>query len=407
MKSRTMLTLFTCGWLVLTGCTSDSVTPAASPAARTTAGSESDLHMSSLVIDGHNDVIQRDLIEGVDLRQRLADGHSDIPRFIEGGLDAQFFSIWPDPIYGSDHSARRVLQQIDALYGFLESAPDQIELATTSEDVRRIVSEGKIAALIGIEGGHAIEDDLGLLRIYHRLGARYMTLTHFNTNNWADSSGDKPRWGGLSPFGVEVVKEMERLGMIVDISHVSDEAFWDVMEIAQKPVIASHSSCRALCDHPRNVSDDMIRAIAENGGVIGINFYPEFIDQSYKDRAEAERGGSVMEVFQVPDNRDPAALDDLAAQRHRSFQTNPLEVGQPPFESVMAHFDHVIELVGADHVGIGSDFDGIDVTPMELEDVTDYPRITKALQERGYSDDDIRKILGENFLRVLKEVTGH
>ncbi len=259
---------------------------------------------------------------------------------------------------------------------------------------------------MGIEGGHAIEDDLGLLRTYHRLGVRYMTLTHFNTNNWADSSGDQPRWDGLSPFGEEVVREMERIGMIVDVSHVSDETFWDVMGIVQKPVIASHSSCRALCEHPRNLSDDMIRTVAENGGVIGINFYPEFVDQSYKDKAEAERGGTVMEDFRVPENRDPSTLDKLAEERHRAFQTSPLSIPQPPFESVMAHFDHVIELVGADHVGIGSDFDGIDVTPQGLEDVTDYPDITQYLQERGLSDEDIHKILGENFLRVLKIVTG-
>ncbi len=406
MKFRTTFPLILSGWLAVIGCTGESPTPAVSPPADTADAGDADLHMSSIVIDTHNDVIGRVLIEGVDLRERLADGHSDIPRFFDGGLDAQFFSIWPDPIYGSDHSARRTLQEIDALYEILDAAPDQIELATTSETLRRIVSEGKIAALMGIEGGHAIEDDLGLLRIYHRLGVRYMTLTHFNTNNWADSSGDEPRWGGLSPFGEEVVLEMNRLGMIVDISHVSDETFWDVMGIVDKPVIASHSACRSLCDHPRNLSDDMIRAVAENGGVIGINFYPEFIDQSYKDQAEAERGGSVMEDFRVPENREPSTLDRLAAERHMSFQDGGLGIPQPPFESVMAHFHHVIELVGADHVGLGSDFDGIDVTPEGLEDVTDYPDITKALQERGYSDEDIRKILGENFLRVLKEVTG-
>lgn len=370
------------------------------------AQAASDLHRDAILVDTHNDVLQRVLMEGVDLRERLPRGHSDLPRFAEGGVDVQFFSLWPDPIYGSDHAARRTLQQIDAMYRVIDSAPDHVELATTAAEARRIVATGKIAALMGIEGGHAIEDDLSLLRIYHRLGVRYMTLTHFNTNNWADSSGDESRWEGLAPFGEEVVREMNRIGMIVDISHVSDETFWDVMQITTKPVIASHSSCRALCDHPRNLSDDMIRAVADNGGVVGINFYSEFVDPEYKQRAEVERGGSVMEEFRVPAERDPEKLDELARLRHLSFSEHVSSIPRPPFESVIDHIEHIVQLVGTDHVGLGSDFDGINSAPQGLDDVTDYPRITEALLEQGYSSQDVKKILGENFLRVLKEVTG-
>lgn len=369
---------------------------------------QSTTHEKAIVIDTHNDVLQRMLIEDVDIRMRLPDGHSDLPRFREGGVDAQFFSVWPDPIYGSDHSARRTLQQIDALYRLLHAAPDRIELATTAADVERIAGEGKLAALMGIEGGHAIEDDLGVLRMFHELGVRYMTLTHFNTNNWADSSTDVARWGGLNDLGRQVVEEMNRIGMIVDISHVSDETFWDVMEITTRPVIASHSSCRALCNHPRNMSDAMIEALAKNGGVIGINFYPEFIDEDYKVRAEAARGGSVVEAFRVPEVRDPAKLDELARERHLAFsrEGKPLP-GLPTIETVVDHIEHVAKLVGVEHVGLGSDFDGIDVTPVGLEDVTTYRKITESLKARGYSDEDIAKILGGNFLRVLREVTGH
>lgn len=370
------------------------------------ADADEDVHIRSILVDTHNDVLQRMINEDVDIRGRLSDGHSDLHRFAEGGVDAQFFSVWPDPIYGSDHSARRVLQQIDALYQLLDAAPERIELATTTADVRRVVAEGKLAALMGIEGGHGIEDDLGVLRMFHRLGVRYMTLSHFNTNNWADSSTDVPRHGGLSPFGEDVVREMEHVGMIVDISHVSDETFWDVMGIATKPVMASHSSCRALNDHPRNMSDEMIEAVAENGGVIGVNFYPEFLDQDYKDQREAARGGSVVTAFSVPEERDPAKLDAMARDRHLQFAGAESEIPPPTIEVVADHIDHVVKLVGADYVGLGSDFDGIDVAPVGLEDVTTYPDLTEVLIGRGYSDADIEKILGENFLRVLREVTG-
>ena len=371
------------------------------------ASSGENVHQGAIVVDTHNDVLQRMVNEDVDIRGRLPDGHSDLPRFREGGVDAQFFSVWPDPIYGSDHSARRVLQLIDALYRLLQAAPDRIELATNASDVRRIAGEGKLAALMGIEGGHAIEDDLGVLRMYHRLGVRYMTLTHFNTNHWADSSTDVPRHDGLSPFGEDVVREMNRIGMIVDVSHVSDETFWDGMRITTKPVIASHSSCRALCNHARNMSDAMIEAVAKNGGVIGINFYPEFLDDEYRKKREAARGGSVVTAFAVPEDRNPAKLDALARERHLAFAKGHSDIPPPTLEAVADHIDHVVELVGADHVGLGSDFDGIDVAPRGLEDVTKYPDLTAILLDRGYSEADVEKILGGNFLRVLREVTGH
>jgi membrane dipeptidase len=280
--------------------------------------------------------------------------------------------------------------------------PEQIELATSASEVERITQTRKIAAVLTIESGHAIADDLAVLRMYYRLGVRSMTLTHFRNNNWADSSTDQPQHNGLTDFGREVVREMNRIGMIVDISHVSDKTFYDTLEVTSKPVIASHSSCRALCDVPRNMTDDMIRALAKNGGVIGINFGGDFVSPK---EAEAARQRFAAHAAVEP-NLTGRALDEFTAKYHLD-NYSIMQENQATIEDVAAHIDHVAKLVGVDHVGIGSDWDGISRVPAGLEDVSKMPALTALLLQRGYSDKDVKQILGGNFLRVMRQVIGH
>ena len=361
------------------------------------------IHDQAIVIDTHMDTLQRVLMQHADLGVRSKDGQADLDRFREGGVDAQFFAVWVDPMYAPYHAARRTLQLIDAMQGVLDKYPQRIELARTASDIRRIVASGKLAALMGIEGGHAIQNDLSLLRTYKRLGVAYMTLTHSNTNDWADSSTDKPRWGGLNDLGRQVVREMNRIGMMVDISHTSDDTVRDVLEVTTKPVIASHSSCRVISNHPRNLSDELLKAIGANGGYVGINFYPEFLDQQYRDAVLAQQKdvlGTLNERRELP----PEKLDELAPARAFSFAED-MGVPRPPFERILDHIDRAVKIAGIDHVGIGSDLDTIP-TPAGLDDVTDFPKITEGLLARGYTEDDIRKILGGNLLRVLEQATG-
>jgi membrane dipeptidase len=338
------------------------------------------LHREAIVIDTHNDITSPMTDEGFDLGARDTSGkvQTDIPRMKEGGLDAEFFAIYVAAKYAKEGgAARRALDMIDGVYEQARRHPESLEMAGASDDIRRIHKAGKIAALMGIEGGHAIEDSLSALRQFYRLGVRYMTLTHTNTNNWADSAGGinnppEKRHGGLSDFGREVVREMNRLGMMVDVSHVSDETFWDVIETTQAPVIASHSSCRALTNVPRNLTDDMLKALAKNRGVVMINFYNGFINTEY-----AKPGAP------APAKPANAATMDMLIQ----------------------HFEHAIKVAGIDHVGIGSDFDGVDgMLPGGMEDVSKLPAITYELLKRGYSDADMKKVLGENLLRVMAEV---
>ena len=361
-----------------------------------------ELHRQSLVIDTHMDTLQRVLIQGADLGVRSNNGQSDLPRLKAGGVDAQFFAVWPDPMYAPHHAARRTLQLIDAMYGVLNKYPDRIELARNAADLERIVASGKLAALMGIEGGHAIQNDLALLRMFHRLGVSYMTLTHSNTNDWADSSTDKARWGGLNDFGRQVVREMNRLGMLVDVSHVSEETVMDVLEVSTKPVIASHSSCLALCNHPRNLSDKALRAIAQKGGVVGINFFSGFVDQKYLDAMNAMQN-DILAAINEKKQIAPEDLDRVAAERLKLLDDPGIP--RPPFARLLDHIDHAVKMAGIDHVGIGSDLDMIP-TPEGMNDVSDMPKITKGLLERGYREADIRKILGGNFLRVLRQATG-
>jgi membrane dipeptidase len=361
------------------------------------------LHLEALVWDAHSDLVQSIMLQGLDITIKNDFSFADIPRMQEGGLDVQVFALWPDSIYYPRRSARRILQLLDVMLEAIESTPDKIELARTASDIEQITLRGKIAALLAIEGGHAIEDDLGLLRDYYRLGVSSMTLTHSNTNNWADSSTDEARWGGLNEFGEKVVREMNQLGMVIDISHVSDDTFYDVIKISKDPVIASHSNCRALCDHKRNMSDDMIRALAENDGVICITFVPGYLTQQFKDaRAEALRRAKKSS----PEQKEivPGDLDRWAKERELAPRIMP-DIPFPAIDDVLNQIDYAVKLVGVDHVGIGSDYSVMYQGPKGLEDVSKYFNLTKGLLTRGYSEQDIKKILGENLLRVWHQVT--
>jgi len=351
-------------------------------------------------IDTHTDTIQKVLVGGMDLGVRSNVGHSDIPRLKEGGMHAPFFALWCPVYFPGAEAVRRTLDLRDAMQSVFDAHPDQIELATTAADIQRIVKSGKISAFLTIEGGHQIDNDLRVLRMYYKLGIRSMTLTHFRNNDWADSSTDKPAHNGLTDFGKEVVREMNRLGMIVDVSHVSDKTFYDALAVSTKPVIVSHSSMRAISDIPRNVTDDMLRALAKNGGVIGINFGEGFINP--KDAAALR--AAISNLLEAP-VLFGKALDEYAAKNTRDELTAHTKVFAT-VEEVADHIDHAVKIAGIDHVGIGSDFDGISGPPNGLEDVSKMPNLIAALLKRGYTDAQIKKIFGENDLRVIREVTG-
>jgi membrane dipeptidase len=359
------------------------------------------IHAEAIGIDSHIDTIQRTLNGGEDISKRTAGGHVDLPRLRESGMRAPFFALYIPTYFKGSEAVRRTLQLRDAMQRVLDAHPDQIELALTAADVERIVKAGKVSAVLTIESGHAIADDLAVLRMFFKLGVRSMTLTHFRNTNWADSSTDIPQHNGLSEFGREVVREMNRIGMIVDISHVSDKTFYDTMAITTKPVIASHSSCRALVDVPRNMTDDMIRALAKNGGVIGINFGGSFLSQ--KDVDASRRNFATRAAIEP--NLIGKALDEFAAKDYLATYS-VMKPNQATIEDAVAHIDHVVKLVGVDHVGIGSDWDGISTVPAGLEDVSKMPALTARLLQRGYSESDVKKILGGNFLRVMRQAIG-
>ena len=363
------------------------------------------MYRDAVVIDTHDDTPSRISIEGVDIGKRLPDGNVDIPRLLDGGVTGIFFSIWPDPVFVPHDSIRRSLELIDVVYKTIDANPDRIGLAVTAADVIRLKKEGKVAALMGIEGGHAIQDNLSALRMFHRLGVRYMTLTHSNTNDWADSSTDTARWHGLNELGKSVVREMNRIGMIVDLSHVSDETFYAALQVTTKPVILSHSSCRTLDNHPRNVTDDMLRALAKNGGVVGINFYSEFVDQRFRD-AMLARNKDLLAQFNNNARNQTSDPDQASRKSWYELKHYTDGVPRPPFSILIDHIDHAVKVAGVDHVGLGSDFDGAPSTPEGVDSMLDMIKIAQALKDRGYSDQDIQKILGGNFLRVLREVTG-
>jgi membrane dipeptidase len=360
------------------------------------------LHRDALVWDCHNDLVYRVLYEGLDIGKRLPAGHVDIPRLKEGSVDIQVVALFVQNFLYPDKCAEQTFQLIDAMHKAIEKNSDSVELARTGADVERIAKAGKIAMPLAIEGGHAIEDSLELLIKFHSLGISSMTLTHNISHGWADSCNDKVRWNGLNELGEKVVKEMNRLGMVIDVSHVSDEAFFDVLGLSEDPVIFSHSGCRALNDHPRNASDDMLRALKKNGGVIGIVFVLPFLTPEYnKAMEELNAIGQpwLKKVSPIEDLELRIAIEHLDAGRDW-----PLE-NLPTIEDVLDHIDYAVNMAGVDHVGLGADMYPRTPSPVGIRGVHDYPKITTGLKKRGYSDEDIKKIMGGNFLRVWKTVT--
>jgi membrane dipeptidase len=361
------------------------------------------IHRSAILIDGHNDMpweIRKQgsrTFERLDIAEHQATLQTDIPRLRQGGLGAQFWSVWVPASTAYDGTAlTATLEQIDLVHAMIDRYPEAFELALTSDDIRRIHKDGKIASLIGVEGGHCIENSLNVLRQLYRLGARYMTLTHADTIDWADSGTDETKHGGLTPFGEDVIAEMNRLGMMVDISHVSTDTMRDVLRITKAPVIFSHSSARAIADSPRNVPDDVLKLVKENGGIVMVNFFSGFIvpeaSERYLNRLKRER-------------ELKATLQDavkVQAEIRRLEPKSPMKRGS--IHDLIDHIDHIVKVAGIDHVGLGSDFDGVSTLPTQLDDVSCYPFITQALLDRGYSESDIKKVLGENLLRVMKQV---
>ena len=370
------------------------------------------IHDSALVIDTHDDTPQRFLDGNFDIGSTdpKDPGHISLDKARAGNLSALFFSIWVDPKFNQGHFARNAFDLIDSVYEQAARHPDRMMMAFSTADIERAHKEKKLAALMGIEGGHAIENDLHLLRDFYRLGVRYMTLTWANTNEWADSSGDQKdpkvqHHDGLTEFGKQVVLEMNRIGMMVDISHVSDKTFYDTIATTKAPVIASHSSARALTDQPRNMTDDMLRAVAKNGGVVQVNFFNGFLDSKFRQAMDAQakerESASALYAAKLKAEGKPANY----------FTTEPVErewlgkLPRPPLQSLIDHIDHIAKIAGVDHVGIGSDFDGVSgATPAGINSAADLPKITQALMVRGYSSDDIHKIIGGNLLRVFREV---
>jgi membrane dipeptidase len=362
------------------------------------------LHFSSIVVDTHDDTTQRFLEGKFDLGPRGATGSIDIPRMREGNLSAIFFSIWmPSKITGPD-AVNRALVQINAVREQVRKHSNDLVLATTAAEVREARKQGKIAALMGVEGGHMINSDLGVLRAYAALGVRYMTLTHSGNDEWADSSTDKAVHNGLTDFGKDVVREMNRLGVMVDISHVSDKTFYDALQVSKAPLFASHSSCRAICDAPRNMTDQMMKDLAAKGGVVQINYHVGFLSQEFRDAEKADpeinKAISLEVMKRCGDNEGCQLIEGDRITREY------VEQGKLPrvhFVKIIEHIDHAVKVAGIDHVGLGSDFDGANM-PYGMEDATKLPKITEALLRNGYSEGDVRKILGENTLRVMMEV---
>ena len=365
------------------------------------------VHRSALLIDTHNDVPSR-TVEGFDIGSHTGTGHTDIARLKQGGVGAQFFAVYVAASYvNGNHAANRTLQMIDTVrHDIVERYPNDFMLATSANEIEEAHKRGKIAALMGIEGGHAIEDSPRLLRDYYDLGVRYMTLTHSNTNDWADSSGDvnDPKvkhHNGLTDLGKEIIREMNRLGMMVDISHVADKTFWDALQTSRAPIFASHSSCRALTNHLRNMTDEMIVALAKKGGVVQVNFYCGFISQKFRDNDAADTRALDARMDRETAGKNLSEPDrQILSEKLRK----EMNLTRATLADVVAHIDHIRQIAGIDAIGLGGDFDGVSCTPVGLEDVSKYPNLTRALLEKGYSAEDIRKIYGGNFLRVMRAV---
>src|SRR5438309_1776294 len=383
--------------------------PARKPAKSLTA---KQIHSSALIIDSHADTTQRLLDENFDMANPPAGdpGNLDFAKAKAGNLGAEFFSIWVEPKEFKGQYAHRTLALIDSVYQQAAKHPDKMMMAFSPADIERAHREHKLAALLGIEGGHSIENDIHLLRDYYRLGVRYMTLTWSNTNEWADSSGDidDPKvqhHNGLTDFGKQVVLEMNRLGMMVDISHVADKTFWDVIATTKAPVIASHSSARALVNAPRNMTDDMLKAVAQNGGVVQVNFFNGFDDENFRKALEAQAKEQAAAIQKFLDDQKAQGKPADYVQVDRIEREWMAKLPRPPLSSLIDHIDHIAKVAGVDHVGLGSDFDGVSgATPEGIDSAADLPKITQGLLDRGYSAADIHKILGGNLMRVFRDV---
>jgi membrane dipeptidase len=369
------------------------------------SGRAKQVHDRAIVLDTHADTTQRMVFDPrFNIAERHGDGNIDIPRMRDGGMDALFFSIWVPSDVTGPIAVKRAFDQIDAVREAVRLHPDDLALATTAAEVRDAVKAGKIAALMGMEGGHMIDDDMRLLRIYAALGVRYMTLTHFKNNNWADSSTDKPAHNGLTAFGKDVVREMNRLGMMIDISHVADKTFYDVLALTTAPVVASHSSSRVIARHPRNMTDDMLRALAKNGGVVMINYHAAFLSEEFRLESEKQHGDVVTSMSAM--SKKCGGNEACTTMESERIDHEAMAKGTLPkvsWEKIIEHIDHAVKVAGADHVGLGSDFDGATM-PLGMEDVSKLPKITDALLKKGYSDADVEKIMGANLLRVMEQV---
>src|SRR5215212_644143 len=370
------------------------------------------IHKKAIVVDGHNDIPTIMVDEGYDMGVSSAGKyHTDVARLKQSGMTGEFFSIYVDRQFATQDwvaknyvreggSSRRALDLIDASYRMIEKYPKDLTLATSAADITRAKREGKVGVLMGLEGGHAIENSLSALREFYRLGVRYMTLTHNNTNEWADACCDEAKHNGLSEFGKEVVREMNRLGMFADISHVSDKTMSDVLDVSKAPVIASHSSARVFSNHKRNVPDELLKRIAQNGGVVMVNFYPAFLDEKVRvaGLARDERLKAQRDALREQFKDDPKRLDE---ELKKLNDANPIP--NTTLSMLVDHIDHIAKVAGVDHVGIGSDFDGVPNLPEGIKDVADLPNITYELLRRGHTDEEVLKILGGNLMRVFAE----
>ncbi len=362
------------------------------------------LHFKSILIDTHNDIPTTAIDKGVsfdaDLKTKT---HSDLQRMLQGGVDAQFFSIWCDGLKENPYAWAN--REIDTVMAWVNRNPSKMMLATSVNDIKKAVKQKKLASLFGVEGGHMIENDLNKLEALYTRGVRYMTLTWNNSTPWATSALDETtnantlKHKGLTEFGKSVVKKMNDLGMLVDLSHVGEQTFWDAINTTTKPVLVSHSCVYTICPHRRNLKDEQIKAIGKNGGVIHLNFYSGFVDSAFEKRSEAFTAKHMAEMDSLLKiNPEPYFMQVYLFEKYPDEVKNM----RPPLSMLMDHLDYIVKLIGVNHVGLGSDFDGVNSLPQQLDDVTTYPLITKALVDRGYSKKDIRKILGANFLRLLK-----
>ena len=406
--TRLRILLLSCLLLLAASATAQSL----SPSGPTVSARARAIQESAIVVDTHADTPQRFLDEGFDIGSTDPNdvGHISLDKARRGNLGAEFFSIWVDPETNQGHFAQHTFDLIDSVYEQAAHHPDRMMMAFSVADIERAHHEHKLAALMGIEGGHSIENDMHLLRDYYRLGVRYMTLSWSNTNEWADSSGDIndtkiQHHNGLTDFGKQVVLEMNRLGMMVDISHVADKTFWDTIGTTKAPVIASHSSARALVDAPRNMTDDMLRAVAKNGSVVQVNFFSGFVDEDYRKAMLAQEKDQAAAIQRYVDSLKAQGKPINYIEIDRMEREWTAKIPRPPFNSLIDHIDHIAKVAGVDHVGLGSDFDGVSgAMPQGMDSAADLPKITQALLDRGYSADDIKKILGGNLLRVFRQV---